>query len=194
MTKISLLLIQIFKFLAITVIIVGYTQAGWAEAGHVKWGETSRHNQYEHKTILQFYFHDNITGDALTAVKIAEPEDASPGVTGFGKLFMADEPLTIHPDPASKLVGRAQGMWGRSSMTDRTLFMSFTYVFFQGIYNGSSVSILGRNLVTQPIREMPVVGGTGLFRMARGYALAQTYFINTTSLNAVVGYNLTIFH
>ncbi|KAL9231833.1 hypothetical protein vseg_007003 [Gypsophila vaccaria] len=192
MTKL-ILLISIIQFLVFKTIITSPYRAR-AEPDHVKWAKTISHNNYEKITTLQFYFHDNITGDSLTAVKIAQPDDASPGVSGFGKLFMADEPLTLGPSLDSKLVGRAQGLWGRASRVDRGLFMALTYVFFDGIYNGSTVSITGRNLVTDPIREMPVVGGTGLFRMARGYALAQTYFFNTTSSNAVVGYNVTIFH
>ncbi|KAK9666821.1 hypothetical protein RND81_14G213500 [Saponaria officinalis] len=193
MTKLRLFLIPFFQFLILTTITTN-PYRGRAEPDHSKWAKTITHNHYEQKTTLQFYFHDNITGDSLTAVKIAQPENAGPGVSGFGKLFMADEPLTMNSSPESKLLGRAQGMWGRASREDSGLFMAFTYVFYEGIYNGSSVSILGRNLVTEPVREMPVVGGTGLFRMARGFALARTYFINTTSSNAIVGYNVTIFH
>ncbi|KAK9666820.1 hypothetical protein RND81_14G213400 [Saponaria officinalis] len=192
MTKL-ILLIPILQFLVLTTIITNPCRAQ-AKPDHPKWAKTITHNHYEQKTTLQFYFHDNITGDSLTAVKIAQPEDAGPGVSGFGKLFMADEPLTMNPNPESKLLGRAQGMWGWASREGIGLYMAFTYVFYEGIYNGSSVSVLGRNLITEPVREMPVVGGTGLFRMARGFALARTYFINTTSLNAIVGYNVTIFH
>ncbi|CAI0402651.1 unnamed protein product [Linum tenue] len=38
----------------------------------------------------------------------------------------------------------------------------------------STLSILGRNAVWSPVREMPVIGGSGVFRFARGYAQART--------------------
>lgn len=59
------------------------------------------------------------------------------------------------------------------------------------MYNGSSFSLLGTNEVMQPTREMAVVGGTGPFRMACGYAIAQAYSIDSTGV-AIAGYNVTI--
>ncbi|KAF4369015.1 hypothetical protein F8388_013344 [Cannabis sativa] len=52
--------------------------------------------------------------------------------------------------------------------------------FQAGKYNGSCLSILGHNSILSALREMPVVGGTGLFRFARGYALAKTYMYMMT--------------
>ncbi|KAH1040334.1 hypothetical protein J1N35_042077 [Gossypium stocksii] len=36
-----------------------------------------------------------------------------------------------------------------------------------GKYNGSTLSVLGRNEVLSAVREMPIVGGSGVFRFAR---------------------------
>ncbi|KAL2937169.1 Dirigent protein 23 [Bienertia sinuspersici] len=58
----------------------------------------------------------------------------------------------------------------------------------------STVVIFGRNLVMNPVRELPVVGGTGVFRMARGYAFFQTFSVDLTTFNAIVGYIVTVFH
>ncbi|PQQ15980.1 dirigent protein 22 [Prunus yedoensis var. nudiflora] len=54
------------------------------------------------------------------------------------------------------------------------------FVFVEGMYKGSTISILGRNPVLNNVREMPIIGGTGLFRFARGYALAHTVWFNPT--------------
>ena len=40
--------------------------------------------------------------------------------------------------------------------------------------------------------EMPIVGGTGFFQLARGYAIAQTHWFDLTTGDAIVGYNITV--
>jgi hypothetical protein len=47
-------------------------------------------------------------------------------------------------------------------------------VLADGLYNGSSLAVMGRNDVVLPERELAVVGGTGVFRMAMGYVLQKT--------------------
>ena len=70
--------------------------------------------------------------------------------------------------------------------------MTLTYGFISGPYNGSSFSVVGRNPVMNEVREMPIVGGTGIFRLARGYCFARTY--SMYQMDAVIGYNVTILH
>ncbi|KAF2322762.1 hypothetical protein GH714_030335 [Hevea brasiliensis] len=49
-------------------------------------------------------------------------------------------------------------------------------------------------LAMSPVREMPIVGGTGLFRLALGYAIAKTHWFDITTGDAIVGYNVTVVH
>ncbi|CAN0845892.1 Dirigent protein 23 [Linum grandiflorum] len=58
------------------------------------------------------------------------------------------------------------------------LLMVMSYGFTDGPYKGSSLSIMGKNR-------------TGLFRMARGYALMKTVSLNSAG-DAVVHYNVTV--
>ncbi|TKY49658.1 Dirigent protein 21 [Spatholobus suberectus] len=44
------------------------------------------------------------------------------------------------------------------------------------------------------VREMPIVGGSGIFRYARGFALAKTYVFNANSGVAIVEYNVSVLH
>lgn len=142
-------------------------------------------------TTLQFYFHDKLSGSNPSAIKIAQPLQNTNSPNLFGNLLMIDDPLTVGPDPSSKLVGRARGLYGSAGQADMNLIMALSYVFTDGIYDGSSFSLLSINQVMHSPREMAIVGGTGLFRLARGYAIAQTYQADATG-DAVVGYNVTI--
>ncbi|KAB1222416.1 Dirigent protein 19 [Morella rubra] len=115
-------------------------------------------------------------------------------LTGFGAVVMIDDPLTVRPELSSKLVGRAQGIYASASQTEVGLLMVLNFVFMEGKYNGSSLSVLGRNSVFSAVRELPIVGGSGLFRFARGYAHASTHTFDLGSGDAVVEYNVYVYH
>lgn len=59
--------------------------------------------------------------------------------------MMMDDPLTIGPEPGSRIVGRAQGIYASSDLKDLAFLMVLNYCFTEGKYNGSTLSILGRN-------------------------------------------------
>ncbi|KAI3827061.1 hypothetical protein L1987_01123 [Smallanthus sonchifolius] len=139
-------------------------------------------------TRLHFYFHDIVSGKQPTAIPIIRPKNA------FGTTAMVDDPLTLDTKPRSKLVGRAQGLYALASKHDQALLMAMNFAFTYGKYNGSTLSVMGRNPVLDAVREMPVIGGSGVFRFARGYALANTVRYNPKTGNAVVQYNVTVMH
>lgn len=143
-------------------------------------------------TTLQFYFHDIVSGPNPSAMRIAQATQTINSSSLFGALVMLDDPLTVGPDKSSKIVGRARGLYGLCGQADVDLIMALIFVFTDGIYDGSSFSLLSINPALQPVREMAIVGGTGLFRLARGYAIAHTYWFDTTTGDATVGYNVTI--
>ena len=114
--------------------------------------------------------------------------------TLFGGVAVLDDPLTVGPEPSSKLVGRAQGMYAAASQKEFGLLMVMNFAFMEGKYNGSTLSVLGRNTIFSKVREMPIIGGSGVFRYARGYVEARTYSFNVKSGDAVVEYNVYAFH
>lgn len=107
---------------------------------------------------------------------------------------MIDDPLTIKPENGSKMLGRAQGFYGMVSQEEHVLLMGMTFVFTTGRYGGSTLTVLGRNPVFQKVREMPVIGGTGLFRFARGYVQVTTHSFNMQTRDAIVRYNVCVMH
>ncbi|MED6156782.1 Dirigent protein 21 [Stylosanthes scabra] len=142
---------------------------------------------------LHFYFHDIVSGQNPTAVRVAQAAMTNKSPTAFGVIMMADDPLTVGPKPNSKLVGKAQGIYVSASQNELGLLMVLNFAFTEGKYNGSTVSMLGRNAVFFGVREMSIVGGSGVFRFARGYAQAKTFWFNTTSGDAIVEYNFSSF-
>ncbi|XP_021890672.1 dirigent protein 22-like [Carica papaya] len=144
---------------------------------------------------LHFYFHDIVSGRKPTALKII-PEAAvtKNSSSFFGAVFMMDDPLTVGPEANSKMVGKAQGIYASASQTEVGFLMVLNFAFMEGKYNGSNLSVLGRNAVLSGVREMPIVGGSGLFRFARGYAKAETYSLDPKTGDAIVEYNVFVFH
>ncbi|CAK9157490.1 unnamed protein product [Ilex paraguariensis] len=142
--------------------------------------------QTEKTTHLHFYFHDILSGNDPSVIRIA----GTPDYSSFGDTYVIDDALTEGPDPTSKLIGRAQGMYAVATQHEMALLMVINYAFIEGEYNGSSISILGRNLVMNDERDMPIVGGSGLFRFARGYALAHTAWFDVKTGDATVEYNV----
>lgn len=87
---------------------------------------------------------------------------------------MIDDPLTLGPKPNSRIVGWTQGFYGFSSMEEPSLLTTMDLLFTNGKYNGSTLSVLGRNPVLSWYRELFIVGESGVFRLARGVATLQT--------------------
>lgn len=146
----------------------------------------------EKVTKLHFYFHDTTTGPGQTAHQIAESNISSTTITQFGRTFMFDNPLTVAPDIRSTRIGKGQGFFGAASFEEPRFLMNLNFVFTNRRYNGSTLQFLGTNPILHRVREMSIVGGTGVFRLARGIATAQTYFLNDTS--SIVEYNLVVVH
>ncbi|KAL2937157.1 Dirigent protein 23 [Bienertia sinuspersici] len=187
---------MVFAITLLTTLCTSFATCANESHAQQSWAKTVGQGRIRQKTTLEFYYHDVISGESPTAVLIARAANGSndDAPLAFGKLFMFDDPLTMGPDPDSKLVGRAQGMYGSDSLGEVGLIMAMAFTFNEGIYNGSSISILVHNPITVKHRELPIVGGTGLFRMAQGYAVPNTYMLDLKTGDAIVGYNVTILH
>ncbi|KAB2034723.1 hypothetical protein ES319_D04G105000v1 [Gossypium barbadense] len=141
---------------------------------------------------LHFYFHDIVSGKNATVIRVAGASSTHRSSSFFGDIYVIDDPLTIKPDINSKMVGKAQGMYAYSSHTEISLLMVLNFAFTEGKYNGSTLSVLARNEAFSTMPEMPIVGGTGVFRFARGYAQARTR--SMSQVEAIVEYNVFVFH
>ncbi|CAN0923675.1 Dirigent protein 19 [Linum grandiflorum] len=148
-------------------------------------------------THFHFFWHDIYSGATPSAMQVvASPSNTSQ--TGFGFVSMIDNPMTVGPQldasNSSNLMGRAQGFYGSADQSELAVMVAMNLVFLQGKYNGSTVTLMGRNRIAAEVRETAVVGGTGVFRFASGFATASTFRFNQTSGDAVAEYDLYVLH
>ncbi|OAY69774.1 Dirigent protein 4 [Ananas comosus] len=151
----------------------------------------------EKLTKVHFFLHDTLSGSKPSAVLVAHRENHT-GVpndpTPFGTTFVIDDPLTAGPELDSGVVGNAQGLYVSSGQGPLSLVLGVDFELTAGPYSGSSFVVFSRNPVTEPHRELAVVGGRGAFRLARGFAQLRTHYLNTTNGDAVIEYDVTLLH
>ncbi|XP_037471303.1 dirigent protein 22-like [Triticum dicoccoides] len=144
---------------------------------------------------LKVYWHDVVSGPDPSSVPVARAATTNTSKTAFGVVMVMDNSLTEGPSMnSSRLTGRAQGTYIAAGKDQLALLMLMSFVFTAGKYNSSSVAIMGRNAVFTEVREMAVVGGTGVFRWARGYAQVRTHTLDLKTGDATVEYNVFIMH
>ncbi|KAH7560414.1 hypothetical protein JRO89_XS10G0012500 [Xanthoceras sorbifolium] len=192
MTKIlSLPKIILFSFISSVAIIL-------VSAQNYDYARTLDRNLFglkqEKLTHFRLYWHDILSGSHPTSVQVVAPPPSNSPTTFFGAISMMDDPMTEGPGLNSKLIGRAQGLYGFAAQGELGAIMVMNFVFMEGKYNGSTIAILGRNKVLSDVREMPVVGGSGLFRFARGYVQARTRVLDAKTGDATVEYNVYVLH
>ncbi|XP_030547564.1 dirigent protein 22-like [Rhodamnia argentea] len=146
----------------------------------------------EKLTHIHFFFHDILTGPNPSAITIVPPR--SNLSTLFGQVCVIDDPLTMGPDLNSGIIGRAQGLYSSASQEEAALLLAMNLVFTEGEHKGSTLTVLGRNSIFMKVREMPVIGGTGVFRFARGYVNARTYQFDMKTGLTIVEYDVYVWH
>ncbi|KAK8522199.1 hypothetical protein V6N13_115176 [Hibiscus sabdariffa] len=151
----------------------------------------------EKVTQLHFFFHDTISGKDPSAVLVARLDFTTAfnnTPIPFGSVFATDDPITVGPNLRSGVIGSAQGLWASTGQDVLDLVVYWDIGFTKGKFNGSSISILSRDPITQPERELAVVGGRGKFRMAKGVAKLKSYLADFSTGDAIVECNVTVIH
>ncbi|KAF8112766.1 hypothetical protein N665_0062s0109 [Sinapis alba] len=124
---------------------------------------------------FSFYYHDIIfDGDNVanaTSAAIVNPPGL--GTFDFGKLVIFDDPITMDQNYLSEYVARAQGFYFFDKKLGVNAWICLTLVFNSTEHKGT-LNIMGADLMREPTRDIPVVGGTGDFLMARGIATVAT--------------------
>ncbi|KAF3443637.1 hypothetical protein FNV43_RR13327 [Rhamnella rubrinervis] len=146
------------------------------------------------ETNIVFYLHDYESGRNLTVNSVAGVPRSRWGILDFGTVFVCDDKMTAAYDWKSEQIGRAQGIFINSALDGSDLHMLMSLVFTNKEFSGSTLEIQGANRFYQKYRDLSVVSGTGMFRLARGFATLETVFLDILSSNAIIRWNVTVFH
>ncbi|KAK6142102.1 hypothetical protein DH2020_006970 [Rehmannia glutinosa] len=92
----------------------------------------------------------------------------------FGTMTVFDDELTEAHDLGSGLVGKAQGFYISSSEDGTSQTMAFTVMFTSGSY-ADSLSFLGVHRTAVAESHLAVMGGTGKYVNAKGFATVKTF-------------------
>ncbi|KAJ1291894.1 hypothetical protein BS78_02G350900 [Paspalum vaginatum] len=133
----------------------------------------------EKRTHILVYGHERWPPTPNATVAQVAPPLRGANAT-FGQVGVLDDELRTGADPASDLVGRLQGIFAGADMEEPSYQTAVTALFTAGEYQGSTLELQGRLRVPDhdgAVVERAVVGGTGAFRMARGYTLLKALSI-----------------
>ncbi|CAM8978458.1 unnamed protein product [Rhodiola kirilowii] len=100
----------------------------------------------------------------------------------FGTMTVIDDELTEGHELGSGLVGRAQGFYVASSVDGTSNTMAFTALFQGGGYI-DSLSFFGIHRSAVAENQLAVMGGTGKYVNAQGFATVKTYPASASTQN-----------
>ncbi|KAI3445049.1 hypothetical protein Pfo_001714 [Paulownia fortunei] len=135
----------------------------------------------EKLTKLHFFCHHLHSSTAVTIAKAATT-DTSP--TYFGLLDTRDDPLTVGQEESSGRLGYAQGISAAASLEEISSFDPSPF----------TLAVMGSCPLSSPSCEAAVVGGTGVFRLARGWVTTKSYYLNFTTGKASLEINVVALH
>lgn len=141
---------------------------------------------------IHVYVQDELGGSNPTVWEVARSVQTASSPTTFGQIRALDDLVTAGADRDSEKLGRAQGLITFSDLSESALTMNLTFYFTGGEYKGSSICIGGRNPINNKDRELPIIGGSGLFKMARGYSISNTYSYDAVSNYGVLEYTFYV--
>ncbi|KAF7805514.1 dirigent protein 10 [Senna tora] len=92
----------------------------------------------------------------------------------FGTMTVFDDELTEGEELGSGLIGKAQGFYIASAEDGTSQILGFTAMFEENGY-ADSISFLGVHRTQTSESQIAVIGGTGKYVNAQGYAVVKTF-------------------
>lgn len=94
----------------------------------------------------------------------------------FGSITVVDNQITEGHELGSAVLGRAQGFYLASSLDGTSHTLALT-ALFHGEHDhelGDTISFFGVHRTATPISHLAIIGGTGQYETAKGYATIET--------------------
>jgi hypothetical protein len=95
----------------------------------------------------------------------------------FGSITVVDNELTEGHELGSAVIGKAQGFYLASSMDGTSHTMAFTVLLHGGENHGDvedTISFFGVHRTATADSQIAIIGGTGKYENAKGYATVET--------------------
>lgn len=125
---------------------------------------------------LTFYSHEIRSPPNATVLSAVGTGAGNLSAAGWGTFIMADNPERVSEVPSSKQIGRSTSLGAlTSSQGSGGGIFSISKITFNEAwakYNKSTITFTGTFALPNRPYEIIVLGGTGYFRDARGFALA----------------------
>ncbi|CAA7019585.1 unnamed protein product [Microthlaspi erraticum] len=132
------------------------------------------------KPCKHFVLHiHNVAYDADNAANATSSTVVNPlglGTFDFGKIVIFNNPVTMDENFLSEPVAHAQGFFFYNQKTTYNTWVACTLVFNSTQHKGT-FTIMDANAMTQPTRDLAIIGGTGDFIMTRGVCTFSTDLI-----------------
>jgi len=95
----------------------------------------------------------------------------------FGSITVVDDELTEGHELGSAVIGKAQGFYLANSLDGTSHTMAFSVLLHGGENHGETedtISFFGVHRTATPDSQIAVIGGTGKYENAKGYASVET--------------------
>ncbi|CAI9109428.1 OLC1v1009249C1 [Oldenlandia corymbosa var. corymbosa] len=136
----------------------------------------------------EILFDGNNAANATAAVAVNQTKLNS---YGFGEFTVFNDKLTADSNLSSPSVGRGQGFYVFNMRTPGfNAWVGLSLVFNNSFKYKGTLTITGADLISQGTRDIPIVGGTGDFFMARGIATITTEFEGDTYFRLLIDVKL----
>nr|XP_043626504.1 dirigent protein 25-like [Erigeron canadensis] len=99
----------------------------------------------------------------------------------FGTIIVFDDELTDGYEPGSGLIGKAQGFYAASSVDGNSQSITFTAMFKNRNYL-DSISFFGVHRTGVSESHLAIMGGTGKYVNAKGYAKVKAVPLNNQQI------------
>ncbi|XP_047965022.1 dirigent protein 22-like [Salvia hispanica] len=145
------------------------------------------------ETKLTVYYQNYSSRPNATVIEIPGPANGTENYFKFGAMFSVDDPITEEFDEGSAIIARGRGLFVTSALDGSSSHVMLSVVFIDGEHKGSSIEIYG-NEQRSMVREVAVVGGTGKFRLARGYVTFENLYFDPVRGHTILQSNMTVLH